>query len=247
MTMGTMATTRLSTAPVSQVVQPRLDPPATTKDFTSTLPPLSLASRAVTVSIARTALFTMGSRGIHVGSPVSMNLTQPSASKSSSDRGLPSSLRTSGWFGTIFSSATTEFVALAMVMLCGLAAAGAGLPLRPPPMLRNAAGCLTSSGLTTTSQCCQTARSTSGTLRHDCDFRSTTKVVTPSPGMVFTTFHSYVGSAFATYSSSAVFGPLSGSCPGAYAVMNTTTDQAIASRLIRQLGFMERPRLDENS
>ena len=67
---------------------------------------------------------------------------------------------------------------------------GAGVPLRPPPMLRNAVGCLTVSGLTTTSQCCQTARSTSGGARHVCDLRSTTKVVTPSPGIVLTTFHS---------------------------------------------------------
>ncbi len=77
MTIGTIATTRLSTAPVSQVVQPRLDPPATTNVFTSTLPPSSLARNSVTVSIARTALLTIGSRGIQSGSPVSMNLTQP--------------------------------------------------------------------------------------------------------------------------------------------------------------------------
>ena len=37
-----------------------------------------------------------------------------------------------------------------------------------------------------------------------CDFRSTMKVVTPSPGIVFTTFHAYAASALATYSSSGV-------------------------------------------
>src|SRR5437667_12155902 len=113
-----------------------------------------------------------------------------------------------------------------MAMLCGLAPAGAGLPFRPPPMERNAVECLTASGLTTTSQCCQTARSTSGTLRQDCDLRSTTKVVTPSPGIVFTTFHSYVGSGLATYSSSAVFGPLTGSAANAHTEMARTTEQA---------------------
>src|SRR5215510_3518536 len=119
-----------------------------------------------------------------------------------------------------------------MSMLCGLAPSGAGLPFRPPPMLRNAVECLTVSGLTTTSQCCQTARSTSGTARHDCDFRSTTNVVTPSPGTVLTTFHSYVLSSLAPYSSSGVFGPLTGagSAPDAHAAVAAATDQAITSR-----------------
>jgi len=56
--MGAMATTRLSLAPVSQVVHPRLEAPDTTKRF-------RLWCRLVleiscTASIARTALFTMG-------------------------------------------------------------------------------------------------------------------------------------------------------------------------------------------
>src|SRR5262245_40425843 len=76
MTTGTTATTRRSTAPVSHVVQPRLEPPATTNFFTDVLPPCSLANRAVTVSIARTALLTIAKRGIQVGSPVSMYLIQ---------------------------------------------------------------------------------------------------------------------------------------------------------------------------
>src|SRR5438046_1544006 len=75
-TMGITATTRGSTAPVSQVVQPRFDPPATTNLFTAVLPPCSLASSSVMVSIARTALLTIGSRGSQVGSRVSMYLIQ---------------------------------------------------------------------------------------------------------------------------------------------------------------------------
>jgi hypothetical protein len=73
MTAGMIATTRLSAAPVSQVVQPRFDPPATTNFLIAVLPPLSLPSSSVTVSMARTALLTIGRRGIQVASPVSMN------------------------------------------------------------------------------------------------------------------------------------------------------------------------------
>ena len=75
-TMGTIATTRLSTAAVVQVVQPRLDPPATTKPSTFTLPPSGLAQKAVTVSMARTAALVIGSRAGHLASPVRRNLSQ---------------------------------------------------------------------------------------------------------------------------------------------------------------------------
>ena len=70
MTMGAMAITRESIAPVSQVVQPRLEPPATTKRamFAMSSRPLESSSSA---SIARTALFTMAPRGSHSALPVS--------------------------------------------------------------------------------------------------------------------------------------------------------------------------------
>ena len=58
MTVGAMAITRLSTAPVSQVVQPRFEAPATTNCLSSPLP-RSLA-QACTASIARIALLTIG-------------------------------------------------------------------------------------------------------------------------------------------------------------------------------------------
>src|SRR5262249_56924075 len=66
---------RRSTAPVSQVVQPRFDPPATTKCLIATRPPSAEARNAVAASIALTALLTIGSRATQVASPVSRNLT----------------------------------------------------------------------------------------------------------------------------------------------------------------------------
>ena len=89
-TIGTIATTRLSTAPVSQVVQPRFDPPATTNLLTGNSPPASLAITAVIVSIARTALLTIGLRAGQVGSPVLKYWIHVYATRSSSTRDLPS-------------------------------------------------------------------------------------------------------------------------------------------------------------
>ena len=63
-------------APVSQVVQPRFDAPATTKRSTVYLPPASLAITALTASMARTALFTMALRGSQRGSPAPRYCTQ---------------------------------------------------------------------------------------------------------------------------------------------------------------------------
>ena len=57
MTIGAIAMTRSSTAPVSQVVQPRFEPPVTTNRAAGL--PRSLA-HACTASIARTALLTIG-------------------------------------------------------------------------------------------------------------------------------------------------------------------------------------------
>src|SRR5262249_4347834 len=75
-TIGTIATTRLSTMPVVQVVQPRFEAPATTNLSTVTFPPSLLAQKAVTVSIARTADLVMGRRAGHFSSPVRKNLSQ---------------------------------------------------------------------------------------------------------------------------------------------------------------------------
>ena len=62
--------------------------------------------------------------------------------KSSSLRDTPSRLSTSGWFGTIFNSATTEFVAFAIMTILDSADCGGSPPLAPPPMLRKASfGC----------------------------------------------------------------------------------------------------------
>ena len=76
MTMGTIATTRLSAAAVVQVVQPRLDPPATTNLSTWTLPPAGVAQNDVTVSMARTAALVIGMCSGQVSSPVFKYFTQ---------------------------------------------------------------------------------------------------------------------------------------------------------------------------
>ena len=70
MTIGTMATTRLSTAATLQVVQPRFEPPAATNLSTTTSPPSGLAKKSVTVSIARTTALVIGRRAGHRSSPV---------------------------------------------------------------------------------------------------------------------------------------------------------------------------------
>ena len=72
-----MATTRSSTIPVVQVVQPRFEPPATTKRFTSFPPLSSEAANAVIVSMARTAAFVIGSRASQIASSPRRNLSQP--------------------------------------------------------------------------------------------------------------------------------------------------------------------------
>src|SRR4029450_10225944 len=97
-TAGTMAMTRLSTAAVVHVVQPRLDAPDTTNRATLALPPSALAANWVKASIARTALLVIGNRAGHFSSPVRRYLSQVWAMRSSSVRGLRvgSSLNTTG-------------------------------------------------------------------------------------------------------------------------------------------------------
>ncbi len=71
MTAGAMAITRRSTAAVVQVVHPRFEKPDTTKRRTGCPPPAAEEVKAVTASIARTALLVIGSRAGQRSSPVS--------------------------------------------------------------------------------------------------------------------------------------------------------------------------------
>ena len=68
MTIGAMAFTRASTAPVSQVVQPRFDAPATTNFSIFWLN--SFCANACTVSMPRMAPLTIGKSSGQVSSPV---------------------------------------------------------------------------------------------------------------------------------------------------------------------------------
>ena len=90
--------TRRSTAAVAHVVQPRFEAPDTTNRRTAWPPASGDAANAVTASIARTALFVIGSRAGHFSSPVRRYLSHVYAMKSSSDRGLRvgSSLKITG-------------------------------------------------------------------------------------------------------------------------------------------------------
>src|SRR6185503_11330784 len=96
MTNGAMATTRLSTAAVVQVVHPRLEPPATKNLSTFTSPLVWLAQKEVMVSMARTAALVMGRRAGHFSSPVRRNLSQVYAINESSERPLVSPAKSSG-------------------------------------------------------------------------------------------------------------------------------------------------------
>src|SRR5262245_35655971 len=135
---GMMPTTRLSTAAVVQVVQPRFDPPQTTNVSTLALPPSGLPRKVVIVSIARTALLVIGKRNGQRVSPLFMNLAQGKAMIASSVRFWPSPANTSGWLGTIRSSAVTLLVAIAILAQASSMPLGAGLLLFPPVMYMSA-------------------------------------------------------------------------------------------------------------
>ena len=107
--------------------------------------------------------------------------------RSSSERPLPSPLKTSGWFGTIRSSTATVPVARAIWMVVSSAPPGGSGRLRPPEMKRKAVLEAGFSGLTTLTQCCQTGWSTSFSVRQVWDLRSTMYCVTPSPWTSFAT------------------------------------------------------------
>ena len=126
--------------------------------------------------------------------------------KSSSVRGLRagSSLKITGWFGTIRSSATTVPVSLAVSTSHDDGAFGALRSLRPPLMKRRPTSLDTLSGATTNSQCFQIGCSTSASDSHRCDVRSMSVAVAPSPRIVFVAFHAKLSSGAATYLSSAV-------------------------------------------
>jgi hypothetical protein len=111
--------------------------------------------------------------------------------KSSSTRGLRagSSVKTTGWFGTIRSSATIVPVLRAASTSHFDGVAGGLRSFRPPPMKRNPMSLLTFSGMTTTSQCFHSGCSTSFSVSQRCDVRSISVAVTPSAGSVFDTVH----------------------------------------------------------
>src|SRR5882672_1637590 len=96
MTHGIIATTRLSTAAVVQVVQPRLEPPATTNPSTFIFPPVALPQNAEIVSMARTAALVIGKRAGHLVSPVRRNLSHVYAMRESSLRPSVSPANTRG-------------------------------------------------------------------------------------------------------------------------------------------------------
>src|SRR5437870_13473089 len=97
-TSGENPTTRLSTAAVVHVVQPRFEAPATKNFSTFTLPPAGVAEKAVTVSMARTAAFVIGIRRDHVSSPVLRYFTHVYAIIASSFWLFVSSATTTGLF-----------------------------------------------------------------------------------------------------------------------------------------------------
>src|SRR6266511_449258 len=183
-TIGMIATTRLSTAAVVHVVQPRLEPPATTNESTFQAPPALLPQNDVTVSMARTALLVMGRRVGQRSSPVRRYLSQQKAMSESSDRFSPSPLKTNGWLGTKRSPATTDLVASAILSRVASASVGASFSLLPPPMMSSAVELATDSGLVMVSQCRQRVRSTSFVVSHDWEVISRRYVVQPLPGTV---------------------------------------------------------------
>src|SRR5688572_3383003 len=197
-TIGIAALTRGSTAAVHQVVQPRLDPPATTNFSLATLPPCSLRRSSWTQSMALTALFTMGRRAGQVSSPVFRYWFHVYAMRSSSERPLPSPLKTSGWFGTVLSSTATVPVSLATFATRASGPFGASGLFLPPPMKRNAVEDRTWAGFSTTSQCSHSGRSTSSFVLQDWEVRDTMNRFPPSWSLDSPTFQEYAGSGFFT-------------------------------------------------
>src|SRR5262245_51355771 len=98
------------------------------------------------------------------------------------------------WLGTIFSSAATVFVAIAIFAAISDGPLGAVPPFSPPLTKTNALFDVTLSGLAMINQCCQSVRLTSVLVRQFCDFKSTMYVVTPLARIVLTTSHLYAGS-----------------------------------------------------
>lgn len=133
--MGMIAFTLGSSAPASHVVQPRLEPPQTTKPVTARLPPASLAMNSCVAVIAATALLTMGRRRSCSGSREAANFTCWWAMMASSTSASPGrSANTIGWLGTSSSWTTTEPVSTASLMNRPITWVGAGSVLFPPVM-----------------------------------------------------------------------------------------------------------------
>ena len=92
---------------------------------------------------------------------------------SSSERSRPPSLaKTSGWFGTIRSSATTDRVVIAMSRSPASVLSGALRFESPPPTRRRAVGWATVSGLMIVSQWRHSGLSTSAVDSQRCDTSS---------------------------------------------------------------------------
>src|SRR5947207_2789347 len=162
---GETATTRLSTAAVVQVVQPRLEPPVTTKASILTCPLAALAQKDVPASMARTTPLVIGRRAGQRSSPVRRNLSHVYAMNESSERGR-SPVNVSGSLGIMRTSAATDPVAAEAAIRATLADLGAARSLEPPAMAIRALLDLTVSGRTIVSQCFHTGRSTSFSVSH---------------------------------------------------------------------------------
>ena len=196
--MGAMPTTRGSTAAVVHVVQPRFDAPVTKNFSTLFMPPCSVAENAVIASSARTAALVIGRRVGQRSSPVRRNLSQQNAMMSSSLRGVPSPVNTSGWLGTFDNSATTDFAASAIIVRFPSGFSGAGRSLLPPPIMSKATEFSTLSGVSTLSQCFHTGLSTSFSVSHCCEVSSMTVNFPPATADWLTTFHAKHSSFTAT-------------------------------------------------
>ena len=227
-TAGAMATTRGSTAAVSQVVQPRFDPPETTNLRSSGNPCSRTASWVA--SMARTADLVIGNCAAHCGSPVWSDSRHDRATRSSSLRARPSPRNTSGWLGVWPNSATTDSVASATARARCEGPRGAAAPLLPPPMNNSPVSVAAVLGIVMASQCCHNGRSISASVRQVWEPRSSTRAVASSSSRRLTRRHAYDASGAATYWSNGVISvPAVGirsACAGAAVQVSTRASVA---------------------
>src|SRR3954447_20845502 len=93
-------------------------------------------------------------------------------------------------------SATILPVASAIWAMAALAVSGILLRLLPPVTIRKTLFVFRTFGLTTMSQCSQTGRSTSFSVRHACDVSLIMVVVVALASFVLATLHLNSGSGF---------------------------------------------------